>query len=199
MLKRILLAAVLIVSASVSIRAQEAAFVPLQIGTEWRMARSASGGPIRIVTYSVVREETSNGRIYSVVRADESEGWLVRDTAALARIVRAGEVIDRFDPDWNDWQWPLAIGKTWVSEFRRTAQGVDLGLARARWTVAALEEIAVPAGRFRAYRIERTPLDNTVHKATRWYAPAIGLMVKQISSQTDRPGEVVEELVSYKK
>lgn len=131
MVKRIFLAAVLIVSASLSVRAQEASFGPLQIGTEWRMARPASGGPIRIVTYSVVREETSNGRVYSVVRADELEGWLVRETAALARIVRAGEVIDRFDPDWNDWQWPLAVGKTWVSEFRRTTKGVDLGLARA--------------------------------------------------------------------
>lgn len=198
MLKRILLVAVLIGGWGVAY-AQDAVRPQIRIGTEWVMRRSGSvDGVTRTFHYAVAREERFQGRDYLVVARDDLEAWLAADTLSLGRVLRQGAEVDAYDPDWQDWRWPLFVGKTWSSDYRRRLEGRIEGPAHADWTVTAYEDVQVPAGTFKAFRIERKPGANTVYVATRWFAPSVGLMIKLIESQTDRRGEVVEELVSYR-
>ncbi len=49
--------------------------------------------------------------------------------------------------------------------------------------VAAYEEITVPAGSFKAFRLESTPAENSGVRKILWYAPEIQLYVKRVSER----------------
>jgi hypothetical protein len=72
-----------------------------------------------------------------------------------------------------------------------------MGMVLARWTVAARETITVPAGTFETLRLDREPIENSVHVETRWFAPSIGLIVKRVEWVKDQSGRTTEELVSF--
>lgn len=197
MLKQIVLAALLMCASGATL-AQEASQPQLKIGTEWIMRH---GDPTKdsshLFRYTIARTEQFDGRTYIVITRDDIEAWLAADTLSLGRVMHADNEVESYQPDWADWRWPMFVGKTWSSDYRHKTGAVFEEPAHAQWTVAAYEDVTVPAGTFKAFRIERIPGANTIYVATRWYAPSVGLMIKQIESQTDRRGEIVEELVSY--
>jgi hypothetical protein len=74
---------------------------------------------------------------------------------------------------------PAKAGDSWTVERQIPADG---GVATFTYTVGKVEEVKVPAGTFQAIRVEERT-DPTVlrMRATRWYAPGVGL-VKAITS-----------------
>ncbi len=81
-----------------------------------------------------------------------------------------------------DTLWPLEIGKSTTFN----VEGVRSITAR----VVRTETIKVPAGEFFAYVIERTDRDLSAgpdNKATYWYAPSVGTVVK-FAEQVNRAG-----------
>jgi hypothetical protein len=72
---------------------------------------------------------------------------------------------------------PAKAGDTWTVEQQIPAAH---GAATFTYTVGKVEEVKVPAGTFKAIRVEERT-DALQMSATRWYAPGVGL-VKMISS-----------------
>jgi hypothetical protein len=78
---------------------------------------------------------------------------------------------------------PLWVGKSWVarSTWRSRIHGRTVHDVVVVWKVAAYEEIEVPAGRFKAFRLDAWPDERgLVRKRTDWYAPSLGLVVKSV-------------------
>lgn len=94
-------------------------------------------------------------------------------------ITRDGQSARKNTPDNGDFSWPLWVGKAWTSTYFYN----DFKLGRvfqisATIKVAAYEDITVPAGTFKAFRLEYTPERNNASSGMYWYAPSIKLVVK---------------------
>ena len=108
--------------------------------------------------------------------------------------------------------WPLAVGKNWqVRSAWVNASGTP-GKTVQNATVEAIEEVATPAGKFRAFRIVMTGLytlfysgpdmvaRSGVDNLTLWYAPETGVAVRAIRRRGPigpPPEWTVTELVSW--
>jgi hypothetical protein len=178
--------------------AQESA--PLKAGTEWNIKRTAVDGGVRNDTFAVLGDRNQGGRNFTVVqRGDGLQIWLDKGTRALAFLMQDGKTVESYDPDWGDWRWPLKVGEKWSTTYRlQTGDGRSINGAAGTWTVAAEEDVVVPAGTFKALRIERTPGNQSNHIVIRWFAPDIGLVVKQIDRRTNQRGDTVQEMVGHK-
>lgn len=105
-------------------------------------------------------------------------------TFAVVALTRPdGQPVMSYDPP-IAYDWPLVVGKTWESRhtalMAATGQKVDL---RYRWRVAAVEDVTVPAGTFRAYRLEWS--DNHGESEVRWIDPGAGIAA--VKRHVERP------------
>lgn len=94
-----------------------------------------------------------------------------------------GKPVITFEPP-IDYQWPVAVGKTWTSSHTVTQMpsGRQSRL-EIQWKVEAYEEVTVPAGTFKAYRV--TWSNQLGEVETRWFSPSAGLST--IKRQVQRP------------
>jgi hypothetical protein len=97
--------------------------------------------------------------------------------------------------------WPLKVGKKWHFEYGERLASFRLIAVNQEARVSAYEEITVPAGTFKAFRIEHRGtflvdgVDHGVGNDTYWYAPTIKADVKHIEIRGDE--ERIVELNRY--
>jgi hypothetical protein len=122
-----------------------------------------------------------------------------RDLGHLGEWSGDGQPMREMLPADVRYHWPLWVGKTWECEFvDRVRGGPSLPLA-VRYTVEALDRVRVPAGEFDALRIVRSARllvpgeDYLTRTQVVWYAPAIGVEVRQLL------GESMVELVAHER
>lgn len=98
--------------------------------------------------------------------------------ANMANLDAAGKATMVFDPPVG-YQWPLQVGKTWTSKHTVTmlATGQTMPL-EVNWKVEAWEDVTVPAGTFKAYKVVFT--NNSGEVETHWIAPAGALLAKRL-------------------
>lgn len=119
-------------------------------------------------------------------------GWYAR--------VRDGIPVESFEPPLN-WSFPLFVGKSWSIDWRymNHARNTSTDNLRTRFTVEAYEEVVVPAGRFKVFRVSSD--DGAALRTILWWAPEIGLTVKGASERLTGhflgAGRLDWELVSY--
>ncbi|QTD45882.1 hypothetical protein [Ottowia testudinis] len=137
----------------------------------------------------------SRGRTISRVKQVISGGYLLEnefDGNGGAASTRQGRLDAQLNPwprnvgkrDEKAYEFPLAVGKVWSSEWSVEFEGQTV-LQQMKRRVAALERIQVPAGEFLAYRIEgegrwSNPPWNGRLTETRWYAPRVKRAIKLI-------------------
>ncbi|MBX3611255.1 MAG: hypothetical protein KF871_15290 [Hydrogenophaga sp.] len=94
-----------------------------------------------------------------------------------------GSPLAAFNPPMG-YRWPLELGKTWTSthEVTNFVTGAKRTLT-IQWKVVAYEDVTVPAGTFKAWKLQWT--DNLGEAETRWAAPADGLAT--IKRHVERP------------
>ncbi|HEY7039054.1 MAG TPA: caspase family protein [Methylomirabilota bacterium] len=133
--------------------------------------------------YDLIRIE--NGR-YVFAADGGREVHLTRDLG-IARIVRGGQVVLELEPAASP-TWPLEVGQWGVSWLTIKSLDPQFGqsLARLSWKVDAYEDVRVPAGTFKAFRVVQvleprflaaSPQARRVELAF-WYAPAIQQLVR---------------------
>jgi hypothetical protein len=119
--------------------------------------------------------------------------------ANMANLDAEGKAAMVFDPPVG-YQWPLQVGKTWTSKHTVTtpATGRTMPL-EVNWKVEAWEDVTVPAGTYKAYKVVAS--NNYGEVETRWVAPAAGILVaKRLVSRPathpQGPGELEAVLLS---
>jgi len=140
--------------------------------------------------------------------------------AVLARQGRGKETDATWTPEWNSvvsvdegvveleaglLQFPLSVGRAYKAAWQNRRPRAGAFHVRHERTVkiAGWEEIEVPAGRFRALKVEAegtyrrldTPKGDWARNAV-WYVPQVKRWVKSIYK--DAQGEIGEELVFYR-
>jgi hypothetical protein len=106
-----------------------------------------------------------------------------RSFGMVAALNAAGQPQYSFDPPMN-YEWPLAVGKAWRSQLTMTrypsGQQVPMTI---EGKVEAWEDVTVPAGTFKAYRMTWSNSFGEVE--TRWLNPMEGLAT--IKRHVERP------------
>lgn len=95
--------------------------------------------------------------------------------AMVAVLNPAGQPTQSYDPPIG-YRWPLQVGKEWTSQHNVTLYpSMRVVPLEVRWKVEALEEVTVPAGTFKTFRIQTH--SSLSESETVWTAPAQGLGV----------------------
>ncbi len=114
--------------------------------------------------------------------------------------ILGGKVASMNTPDMGPFSWPLWVGKSWVVAYSHAdfVIGRFWPSAKADIRVAALEDVTVPAGTLRAFRIECKAGIGTESSGGRreagetgigstdsyWYAPGPKLVVKSVMERS---------------
>jgi len=133
--------------------------------------------------YDLIRIE--NGR-YVFAADGGREVHLTRDLG-VAKIVRGGQVLLELEPP-PGLTWPLEVGQSGVSWLTLKSLDPQFGqsVVRLTWKVDAYQDVRVPAGVFKAFRIAQvleprflaaSPQSRRLELAF-WYAPAIQQLVR---------------------
>jgi len=85
-------------------------------------------------------------------------------------------VVLTWDPPLG-YEFPIEVGKTWVSRHRLTNRATGRTIDfEANWKVEAYEDVTVPAGTFKAFRVRYS--DTMGNEDMYWSTPELGIFVK---------------------
>jgi hypothetical protein len=163
--------------------ASEAYIAPKPGSTvEYRMTNTGSFGNGTSLAMMRITEATWKGQ--PVLRYEGPAGSVLNNdqAGAVAILDPSGRPAVEYEPALG-YQWPLTVGKTWESNHVvTTATGSQFPM-KASWKVEALENVVVPAGSFRAWRVTMT--DNLGLRQTSWSVPQkLGMFAKRLSERT---------------
>ena len=102
-----------------------------------------------------------------------------------------GKELESAEPCIRVFKWPLRVGKKWNSTYtlRDYSQGIHISTSKVAMNIRTYEEVTVPAGTFKALRIQ-------AGGETFWYAPSIGWVVKEQIEPYGKDGWLLE-LMKY--
>jgi hypothetical protein len=149
-------------------------------GSSWVIDHKASGSYGSGSGTSTIRSEGDQdfqGRKYWTYSVDGSDlSHYDAEGRTVGRTVN-GAVRETSDPGFQSFAWPLHVGRSWVHSFRFTdhAAGRSFDVVRFWSKVEAYEDVATPAGTFKAFRIVH---DNQSVQLTNWWSPDLALVVK---------------------
>jgi hypothetical protein len=141
---------------------------------------------------SFTREIASREGELCVVITASAKSYYDKDWVLVKVVDRDGKTITTAQPGYADigeklLPFPLAIGKTWETEVRgRSAERGIVTTYQNRFTVLTQEEITVPAGTFKTFKIKHEQTHSRGRGGTNrwgvryfWYAPEVGYYVKR--------------------
>ena len=167
-----------------------------KIGYWWEYAWKR---PDKSGTYTeeVNREDTFEGIPCYVIKRGRREYYYTKDVLGYIARIRKGKLDSKRTPPLQVLSWPLEVGKKWGNPYllerpkKKTSKTVD------RWLVVAkVEEVRVPAGTFKAFKIERYTSHSGKLRTEYWYSPKVKWFVKIRRYRRDGIRET--ELLNYK-
>lgn len=122
-------------------------------------------------------EATWDGRKVYSFQSPGMHSLQDENSALLAVTAPNGDLQARFDPPIG-YRFPLEVGKAWSQDHTTTVATGQKFAFTANWKVEAYEDVTVPAGTFKAWRISYS--DTTGESMTLWSAPdKLGVFIKR--------------------
>jgi starvation-inducible outer membrane lipoprotein len=158
-------------------------YVPPPVGAtvEYRMANTGSFGASSGTVTIKVSEALWEGRMLR--KYETPSGATLQSPSAGVVVVfdPSGRPMMRYDPP-LDFNFPLVVGKSWTTDHELTVGAGTKMPMKTTWKVEAYEDITVPAGTFKAWRVVMT--DNFGFRQTNWSMPdTLGMYAKRISER----------------
>jgi len=173
-------------------------YVAPPLGSTWVNERRDTGsyGTASIRAPGKRGEQTWQGNQHVTFEGPEG-AIMARPDGAWVGVFRDGKPILTWDPP-ASYEWPLVVGKTFTQSYRLTNHVTQRTQAfDSTSSVEAYEDVSVPAGTFKAFRVKSS--DTLGNENITWFSPALGIFVKQSMRRTDKhaqgPGTREIELV----
>jgi hypothetical protein len=153
--------------------------------------------------YTVLAEGTYAGR--PVHRVSDGVKLFLYDKTTgnwTADIYQGGGELQVASPYVPTYAFPLWVGKIWQASFTYEDHEHDQTFSDVSWLgrVAAYEDLTVPAGTFKTFKVEATGAYGGVRQVV-WYAPKVHAVVKSIFERLPEhylgPGKFTSELIEY--
>lgn len=176
-------------------------YVAPPVGATWTISQKNTGSYGKDVQLRVTREEGSwQGRpAIAFANSAGATTMAVPDTGRwLAIVGPGGKPLTSWAPALG-WEYPLAVGKSWTTPYRMTVHATNTTIPYdLSCKVEGFEDVTVPAGSFKAYKIRCTTTIGT--DETYWTSPELGVFVKasirRSANSPFGPGTQESELVS---
>lgn len=189
---------ILVVSGCAQITRAERYVAP-PLGSSWVFARSDSGS-FGSASSNVTTKRGEQVWQGAHVTSYEAPGFtqLIRDDGKVIAFLNGDKPIMSFEPPLG-FVYPLEVGKTFTTEHRVTIyQSRQTVPIQVTQKVEAYEDVTVPAGTFKAYRISWS--ESVGNENVYWLSPELGFAVKSVVVRTAKfsagPGRRESELVS---
>lgn len=158
--------------------AEVAEYAPPPVGTKWTYSRDGK---------KEVQQRLADGTYKNqpVMRIDTGNGgaWLLDAGSSnwVAALDANGRPMTSSTPHLGIFHWPLWVGKKWTSTYTYRDHKQDRSWVggQTHWTVEAIEDVTTPAGTFKTFRLQSEPGRHNATKQTLWFAPELGIMVRQ--------------------
>ena len=153
------------------------------VGTSWVMHETnSSTGKSGDYRYRAVSTTYRGAPAYGIRIGTRIDVLDPQSFNSMATTFNGTETVTA-SPDGGNYSWPLWVGKSWsVTVKLESASRIDdQGFYR---TVTTYEDVTVPAGTYKAFRIDSSPgqgVDRAFH-LTIWYAPAVACIVKSVQT-----------------
>jgi len=195
--------AVALVAAGCGLMAPKAEqYVAPADGTTWVQMRrdtGSYGSGSSQVQFTFLGRRVWQGR---EMFAFESEGVttvMLPGIASFAAMLKGGNPMISWDPPVG-WEWPLEVGKSWTKKTVLTIHAAKRSTPyEYTQTVEAHEEVTVPAGTLKAFRIKT--VDTLGNENLQWFSPELSVFAKQSLRRTAKhaqgAGTREVELVSH--
>lgn len=144
-------------------------------------------------------EQTWQGQMVRAFNDGDATLYVEHATGAWITRVRGTTPLESFDPPIG-FEWPIFVGRSWVRNFRYTdhERGRSFDNVRSWYKVEAYEDVTVPAGTFKAFRVTS---ETGSTRTTMWFSPELGITVKLKLERSGQhylgPGTREAELVSH--
>ena len=139
---------------------------------------AAFGGAAGRVAWTFERREWKGlSGVAAVSAEDKTPLFDVESGATVAELDNTGRPVWSYEPPLRSIHWPLAVGKTWTSEARLTEESYGSKPVipiRMEVRVDAYEDVTVPAGTFKAFKIVSTTPGGWISQ--HWVVPSLGLL-----------------------
>ena len=163
-------------------KAENPVLVPA--GSSWVQESQVSGsygsGTVR-QTMRSLGEQTWQGR--KVYAYENPQNTLLLDATSMKWVanVKGATTLLSYDPPLG-WNFPLWVGQIHTGVFsitnHQSGKTVDI---QAQWKIEAVEEINVPAGTFKVFRIAYS---DPGHNNISWWSPELGIFIKSKNQRT---------------
>jgi hypothetical protein len=157
-------------------KGKDVLYHPTKVGDK-RVYVMTTGKEVTDITDEVTRVDVKGGRLHVSVSQKQDDGTLgvtVTEVSA-AGVVRLTGVKRALSPPMPLLRLPAKAGNSWTWDPDTPDGGKPL--VTTYTVVKEQEEVEVPAGKFKAIRVDAEwTLDGTEVKTTQWYAPDVGLV-----------------------
>ena len=159
---------------------------------EWKNLGTGTSGTI---TRKIIREEAFNGIPCFVFKVGRNEDFWTKDVLGILARKRGGKIITKRDAPFQAFAWPLKVGRQWRNVYTVEKPQKESSSDRDnRVVVTRLEEVTVPAGKFKTFKIEIYSSYSGELLSERWYSPKVKFYVKYINYGSSRRER---ELISF--
>lgn len=150
-----------------------------KLGDEWSYQVKAGKADLFEVN-RVLREDEFDGKASYVVKADDVELFVAKETLSRLAVRQNGKILTKYD-FLQQFSWPISVGRRWTGALvRENAVTKKKRKINLTIIVAKAENVSVLAGTFNAVRIQAYDSNNGRLMMEYWYAPATKWIVKSI-------------------
>ena len=185
---------------AVAPRADGPVFAPA--GSSWTFEQrdtGSFGSGTKQQTATALGERTWQGRRVMATEGQLGTRLSDADKGEWLAVVKGDATILTWEPSLG-YDWPLTVGKSFPRDYRMvnhvTKQATDI---RSTMTVESFEDVTVPAGTFKAFKVRYT--DSTGVDNSSWYCPDAAAWVKSRVTRSEKwpagPGTQELDLLSY--
>jgi hypothetical protein len=193
------LAAALVAGGCAMLEPKAERYVAPPVGSAWTQAQRNTGsygsGTAQV---SFKRGERMwEGKLMGTIESPQQVILATSDGSWAAILSPDGKPILSYEPP-LDYDWPLVVGKTWTKSYRMTVIAKNQVIPfDATYKVEAYEDVTVPAGTFKAFKISMSSFG---FQDMYWFVPELGIFAKQSLVRNDKsgygPGTREVELIS---
>lgn len=171
------------------------------VGTTWVRKIVVHGKDIIITrTFTVLEESTHHGKPVHRISDGAKVRLFDKATRNWTANVRAGKELNAASPYVPTYAFPLWVEKSWKATYAYNDRERGTTFENIVWRgqITAYEDVTVPAGTFKTFKVEGT--DGGVQLVV-WYAPKLNIHVKssfeRLPGHYLGAGKFTSELIKY--
>lgn len=155
-------------------------------------------GVQRTLHKEIIKEDSILNTPVFVVGVDNEEEFYTKNSLGIIATSKNGKLTSQRDKPNEFFAWPLELAKEWRNTYTvKNLETKEGGVIDRLMLVVGIEDVRVPAGTFKAAKIEAYDNESGRLEAEYWYSPKANWYVKAINYGVEDGFVRLQQLVSF--